>query len=107
MLGQLHKWRRWVDPYPIDGLKALLRQGLERSDGAARNWFGLTLACILLRERAGDAELSTVTGRLARGRDSRVLIAPGDEALFDDFGRLAALRGAQASGPGAAAPIPR
>jgi spermidine synthase len=92
MLEQLRKWRRWVDPYPIDGLKATLREGLERSDGAARNWFGLTLACILLRERAPDAEIASSIGELARDGGGRIVIGPGDEALLDDFRKLAVLR---------------
>ena len=65
LLKQLYATRSWIVPYPIDGIKALLRQGLTQAkEDNDRAWYTLQLAKILLLEQADDETIREVLGNL-------------------------------------------
>jgi len=89
LLQQLERGRSWIVQYPLDGLKALLRQGLANAEDAyEKNWCGLQLARILLLEQAQQAEIDAVIQQLARTNDGQLLIEPSDIPLFEAVQRL-------------------
>ena len=83
MFSHINRYRNWVVPYPIDGLKTLLESGsLQGTDAYEKNWCSLQKASLLIYEKAGGAEIKKVFDRLERDNEGHVLLAKGDEWLL-------------------------
>jgi len=84
LLSHVNQHRNWIVPYPIDGLKALLKEGVVRgSDAYEKNWCALSLAIILGYERTDKDQINRVMANLERDKDGRILLRKGDEALLE------------------------
>lgn len=89
MLNHISNLRRWVAPYPIDGLKSLLEQGMAgATDPKERNWFVLQLARLLLMERADASSVDQVLSFAVRDQQGRLVIARRDGKLLEQVGRM-------------------
>jgi spermidine synthase len=83
MLSHISQHRDWIAPFPIDGLKALLEEGIIRGvDDYEKNWCALQLAFLLAYERANGIQIKAVLDRLKKDTDGRVLLKRGDEGLW-------------------------
>ena len=82
MLSHIEQHRNWIVPYPVDGLKALLKEGIVKgSDAYEKNWCALRLAVILTYERTDGDQINRLIANLKRDKDGRILLRKGDEAL--------------------------
>ncbi|MCP4606907.1 MAG: hypothetical protein GY847_41425 [Proteobacteria bacterium] len=85
MLRHLKKLRRWIAPYPIDGLKKLLRLGIKNTTKPReRNWFVLQLARLVLMEGASKSVINEVFSFAIRGEEGKIIIAEHDMKLFEN-----------------------
>ena len=51
MMSHIGRHRNWIVPYPIDGLKALLEEGIiQGNDAYEKNWCALQTAFLLMYE---------------------------------------------------------
>jgi hypothetical protein len=76
--------RNWIVPYPIDGLKALLEEGITHGASALeKNWCALQEISYLMYEGASTAQIKAVMDRLERDKDGRVLLEERDENLWE------------------------
>jgi spermidine synthase len=83
MLSHIDQHRNWIVPYPIDGLKALLKEGiLNGADVYEKNWCALHLVFLLTYERADMSQIKPVFASLETDKDGRVLLKKEDEALW-------------------------
>jgi spermidine synthase len=86
MLNQFGRHRNWIVPYPIDGLKAFLEEGiLKAADSYEKNWFAVQTALLLMYERAATNQIKTVLDKLERDKDGRVLLERRDEGLLESI----------------------
>jgi len=86
MMSHIGRHRNWIVPYPIDGLKALLEEGIiQGSDDFEKNWCALQTAFILIYESADMGQIRAVLDRLKRDKDGRVLLKSGDEGLWESI----------------------
>jgi spermidine synthase len=84
MLSHLRRHRNWIVPYPIDGLKSFLEEGIVKAaDSYEKNWFAVQTALLLMYERADTNQIKTVHDRLERDKDGRVLLEKRDEGLLE------------------------
>ncbi len=84
MMFHVNQHRNWIVPYPIDGLKALLKEGMIKgTDAYEKNWCALQSASILMYERADMGQVKLVLAGLRRDREGRVLLQKGDEGLWE------------------------
>ncbi len=84
MMFHVNQHRNWIVPYPIDGLKALLKEGMIKgTDAYEKNWCALQSASILMYEGADMGQVKLVLAGLKRDREGRVLLQKGDEGLWE------------------------
>ena len=84
MMSHIGRHRNWIVPYPIDGLKTLLREGIiQGSDHYEKNWCALQTAFILIYENADMGQIRAVLANLKRGKDGKVLLKSSDEGLWE------------------------
>jgi spermidine synthase len=84
MMSHIGRHRNWIVPYPIDGLKALLKEGIiQGSDDFEKNWCALQMAFILIYEKADVDQIRVVLASLKRDKDGRVLLKSSDEGLWE------------------------
>ncbi len=83
MLSHIDKHRNWIVPYPIDGLKALLEEGIfQGADAYEKNWCSLQMVFLLTYERAGQGQIKAVFDRLQKDKYGNVLLSKEDEEEF-------------------------
>ena len=83
MISHIGRHRNWIVPYRIDGLKAVLGEGIAQGpDDFEKNWCALQLISLLMNERTEVAQVKTVLDRLKRDKNGRVLLKNGDEGLW-------------------------
>ena len=86
MMSHIGRHRNWIVPYPIDGLKALLEEGIiQGADDFEKNWCALQTAFILIYESADMAQIKAVLDRLKRDKDGQVFLKRGDEGLWESI----------------------
>jgi hypothetical protein len=86
MLSHLGRYRNWIVPYPIDGLKTLLQEGIIHGTNAQeKNWFALQSVSVLMYQRAEMDQIKRVLDNLQRDKDGRVLLEKGDEGLLESI----------------------
>jgi spermidine synthase len=84
MLSHIDLHRNWVVPYPIDGLRILLEEGIVKgSDVYEKNWCALRLALILTCERADRRQINMVLANVKRDEQGQILLKKGDEGLWE------------------------
>ncbi len=89
LLEHIGRFRNWIVPYPLDGLKALLKEGISSSkDVYERNWCTLKLALILTREKADTILIKTVLDQVVRGNDGRIILKEQDKILLETIKSL-------------------
>ena len=86
MLSHLGRHRNWIAPYPIDGLKAVLEEGMiQATDDREKNWLMLQSAFLLMYEKADITRIQAIHDRLCRDKEGRVLLERRDEGLFESI----------------------
>jgi spermidine synthase len=86
MLHHIGRHRNWIVPYSIEGLKALLKEGMIReTDVYENNWCALQATSLLMYEGAERGQIRAVLDRLKRGKDGRVLLRRGDEGIWESI----------------------
>jgi spermidine synthase len=86
MLSHIRRLRNWIVPYPIDGLKTLLEEGIIRgTDAYENNWCVLQTAFLLLNESADMGQVKAVLARLQRDKDGRIFLRRADEGLWESI----------------------
>jgi spermidine synthase len=86
MLSHIYQHRNWIVPYPINGLKVLLEEGIiQGTDAYEKNWCSLQTVSILMSERADMGQIKGVLDRLQRDESGRVLLQKGDEGLLESI----------------------
>jgi len=84
MMSHIGRHRNWIVPYPIDGLKSLLEEGIVHgTDDLEKNWCVLQTAFILTYESADTGRIKGVLDQLKRDKGGRVLLKSGDEGLWE------------------------
>jgi predicted membrane-bound spermidine synthase len=75
--------RNWIVPFSIDGLRALLEEGITRGDeDSEKNFFVIQLTHLLVNERATIDQIRATLDRLKRDKEGRVLLKEEDEGLW-------------------------
>ncbi|MEW6680313.1 MAG: hypothetical protein AB1297_04725, partial [bacterium] len=88
------KYRNWVVPYPIDGLKSLLEQGIKRGkDVYEKNWCSLQLALLLLSERVEKERVEVLLEKAIKGSNGKPILKKEDEVLWQRVNKLLYFRG--------------
>jgi len=77
--------RDWIIPYPIEGLKNLLENGMkEGKDEYEKNWSALQLALLLSKERViKKDQIISVLNRTVKGKDGKIIIKDKDRKLLE------------------------
>ena len=89
LLQHVQTFRNWIVPYPIDGLQALLQEGISQGrDDYERNWCALQLAVLLLQERRDQNGVNAVLSQIIRKKDGTILIRDEDQGLLRELERL-------------------
>lgn len=89
LLEHVDRFRNWIVPFPIDGLKALLKDGISRAkDVHDRNWCALQLALLLIREKADKALVKKILDQAVRGIDGRIILKEQDKGLLENLKTL-------------------
>ncbi|MBT3387946.1 MAG: hypothetical protein HN417_08435 [Desulfobacula sp.] len=80
---QASKSRNWLTPYPVKGLVHLLQKGIiGGKDTYEKNWCVLSLAFLLLNERADKQLIMDVLDHAARDSKGNIIVADTDEGLL-------------------------
>jgi len=84
LLRHVYSFRNWISMYPVDGLVALLEQGIVAGkDVYEQNWCVLQLAALLQHEREPAARVQSVLKRAVRNGHDQIIVRPRDEAVFN------------------------
>ena len=87
LLDQTNRFRNRIVPCPVDGLKALLQEGISKGkDAFEKNWCSLQLALLLIRERADKVKIKQILNKTIRGEaDGKIIIKDQDRTLLEVF----------------------
>ncbi len=84
LLTHEERFRNWIVPYPVDGLKELLKNGIIKGeDTYEKNWCVLHLIRLLLRERADKEQLRAAAAFAVRGADGEITVKEEDRLLLE------------------------
>ena len=76
--------RNWIVPYPIDGLKKFLMEGIRSSKNVyEKNWGVLQFCRLLLEEQADMKQVSAVFEMAVKGNYGEIMIRPEDVVLLE------------------------
>ncbi len=79
----VNRTRGWIVPYPIDGLKKFLMDGIRSSkDVYEKNWSVLQLCRILIEEQADMNQVKAVFNLAVKGNNGEVMIRSKDVTLL-------------------------
>lgn len=77
------KSRNWLVPYPVNGLAQLLQKGIMGGeDKYEKNWCVLSLAFLLLNERADKQMIMEVLNHAERNSQGNIIVLDRDEELL-------------------------
>jgi spermidine synthase len=86
LLSHVENFRNWIVPYPLNGLMALLREGVVQSkDPYEKNWCALQMARLLLMEGVDKGAITPILRGTTRGADGQILLREEDRSLLEWF----------------------
>ncbi len=89
MLAHAAKFRDRIVPYRLDGLLALLKEGMNSEhDTMEQNWCGLQLARLMLTESQERAEAAAILAQLTQGANGKILLRDKDQPLLQEVQQL-------------------
>lgn len=89
LLEHVQMFRSWIVPYPVDGLQALLQEGMAKGkDDYEKNWCALQLALLLIKERYDKDAVDAVLNQIIRRDDGTLFLREQDIFLLDELERL-------------------
>jgi len=89
LLSHVKQFRNWIVPYPVEGLKAILQEGISNAhDAYEKNWFALQAALIFLGERADKQLVKAILDQTIRGNDGKIILKEQDKILLIIINRL-------------------
>ncbi|HAO20201.1 MAG TPA: hypothetical protein DCQ37_06765 [Desulfobacteraceae bacterium] len=81
--------RSWLAPYPIDGLKNLLKQGISSNEKENdRNLYAIQLIQIFAEEKARQDTIENILAKLIRNKAGKIMLDENDEELLKQVGIL-------------------
>jgi spermidine synthase len=84
MVQYISKFRNWVVPFPILGLKALLEKGMkDGADDYEKNWCALELSLMLTYRTGGQGPAKTVLEGAIKNGKGQILVRPADLPLLE------------------------
>ncbi len=89
LLQHVQQFRNWIVPYPVEGIQALLQEGMVKgNDEYEKNWCALQLALVLLQERHDKDRVNAVLDQILRNDDGAILIRDQDKGLLSEVARM-------------------
>jgi len=89
LLQHVQTFRNWIVPYPVDGLQALLQEGMTKGkDDDEKNWCALQLALLLVKERHDKDAVNAVLNQIIRRDDGTIILREQDALLLGELERL-------------------
>jgi hypothetical protein len=83
LLTHVQTFRSWMVHYRMDGIVALLRQGMAKAESAAdKNWCALQLAHLQINEKANERYVREVLGRTIRDSAGHIILSSKDRHLL-------------------------
>lgn len=85
LLPYTEQIRDWIIPYPIEGLKNLLENGMEHgTDAYEKNWCALQLALLLSKEKNIQKDrITSVLNRTVKEKNGKIAIKDKDRKLLE------------------------
>lgn len=81
LLNHILRFRNWIVPYPLDGLKQFLRTGISRGkDASERDWCLLQFALLISEEETEREMIREILERNAERTDGRILITQAEKS---------------------------
>ena len=85
MFAYIAKYRNWLVPFHIDGLLALLQEGMSKAaEPVEQNWCGVQLARLLLQEGRDRAEAAAILSQLKHDADGNVFLRNEDQHVLQE-----------------------
>jgi hypothetical protein len=89
LLQHVQAFRNWIVPYPVDGLQALLQEGMAKGeDNYEKNWCALQLALLLVKERHNKDAVTTVLNQIIRRDNGAIILREQDTFLLGELERV-------------------
>jgi hypothetical protein len=83
LLQHVQRFRNWIVPYPLEGLRAVLQEGMENGqDAYEKNWCALQLALLLLQEHRDREQADAILRRMQIRNDGTIFLLPQDADLL-------------------------
>jgi hypothetical protein len=83
LLEHIQSFRNWIVPYPLDGLHALLQEGMANGrDAYEKNWCALQLTLLLLQEHRNAVQANAILQQLQVGENGTIVLLPQDADLL-------------------------
>jgi len=84
LLNHVRKLRNWIVPYPTEGLKKLLKQGMAQGkDAYEKNWCGIQMARLLLEERTDKSQVGVFLNQMIRDTYGNIVLKDEDQKLLN------------------------
>lgn len=89
LLQHIQDFRNWIVPYPIDGLRALLQEGVTTGrDAYEKNWCALQLALLVLQEHRDREQADAILRRMQTRDNGTIVVLPQDAELLRQVNTL-------------------
>lgn len=85
MLQHVNTYRNWIAHYPVDGLTALLKDGVSDKENSFedRNWFSAVLIDLLHSEGSDSEELKSIYEKMIRNQSGEVICYDKDKKVVN------------------------
>jgi predicted membrane-bound spermidine synthase len=76
--------RNWIFPYPIDGLKKIINQGIHYGESPhEQNWCSLMMALLMINERENIEKITNILDEMHKTPEGNIDISEKDENLLE------------------------
>lgn len=83
LLRHLNGTRNWIVPYPTEGLRKLLKQGMaEGADAYEKNWCAIQMARLLLEEKTDKNHVRMLLNQMLRDAGGNIILKNEDQKLL-------------------------
>lgn len=83
LVDSVYTFRNWIIPYPVDGLKAILQEGIKNGrDDYEKNWCTVQLVLLFISEKVDKEIITNFVNQLIKDRGGRIILKEEDTALL-------------------------
>jgi spermidine synthase len=83
LLEHIRRFRNWIVPYSLDGLKKLLQKGIAQgADPYEKNWCSMQLVLLLSAEHADPEAIKAVMDKMIKKADGEIIVRERDQNLL-------------------------